>query len=46
MLHASQPLEATMQLVEFFEYLRARPATRELATALDEVLVLRRRRAA
>jgi hypothetical protein len=46
MLHVSQSMEATMQLAEFFEYLRARATTTELATALDELLVLRRRRTA
>ncbi len=35
-----------MQLAEFFAYLRARPTTRQLATELDELLVLRRRRTA
>jgi hypothetical protein len=35
-----------MQLAEFFEYLRARATTRQLATELDQALVLRRRRTA
>ncbi len=35
-----------MQLAEFFEYLRAHSTTSELATALDELLVLRSRRPA
>jgi hypothetical protein len=39
-------MEATMELAEFLEYLRARATTRELASALDELLVLRRRRTA
>jgi hypothetical protein len=39
-------MEATMRLAEFFEYLRARATTSELATAIEGALALRRQRSA